>query len=169
MGRVRSYISRHATAVFAVLAMACFFLQLMATEYQIGRSNNNQWLSDLTPELLIQLVVNHLGDALLLAMPFYLLSRRWRRLGWLVVLAVTIWCFAQFIYYPIYRDLMPFSSFFLFGNVTGVVVNFFNQLVALRQKRTLAALLDKLERLPELPPEELEQIAQKVRTYHSEL
>lgn len=123
MGRIRSYISRHATAVFAVLAMACFFLQLMATEYQIGRSNNNQWLSDLTPELLIQLVVNHLGDALLLAMPFYLLSRRWRRLGWLVVLAVTIWCFAQFIYYPIYRDLMPFSSFFLFGNVTGVVVN----------------------------------------------
>ena len=53
--------------------------------------------------------------------------------------------------------------------VTGVVVNFFNQLVALRQKRTLTALLDKLEHLPELPPEELEQIAQKVRTYRSEL
>ena len=53
--------------------------------------------------------------------------------------------------------------------VTGVVVNFFNQLVALRQKKTLTAMLDKLERLPELPREELEQIAKAVREYHSKL
>lgn len=49
--------------------------------------------------------------------------------------------------------------------VTGVVVNFYNQLVALRQKETLAAFLDRLEHLPELPPEELEQIARRVREY----
>ena len=49
--------------------------------------------------------------------------------------------------------------------VTGVVVNYFNQLVELRQRKTLTALIDKLERLPELQPEELEQIASDVRNF----
>ncbi len=53
--------------------------------------------------------------------------------------------------------------------VTGGVVNFCYRLVALRQKKTLTAMLDKLERLPELPREELEQIAKAVREYHSKL
>lgn len=49
--------------------------------------------------------------------------------------------------------------------VTGVVVNYFNQLVELRQKGSLTTLIDKLERLPELSPEELEQVARQVREY----
>ena len=46
---------------------------------------------------------------------------------------------------------------------TGVIVNYFLQLVQLRQKDTLAALLDKLERLPELSKEELAQLSEQVR------
>ena len=53
--------------------------------------------------------------------------------------------------------------------VTGVVVNYFIQLVELRQKGSLTTLIDKLERLPELSPEELEQIARQVREYRGEL
>ena len=49
--------------------------------------------------------------------------------------------------------------------ITGVVVNYYNQLVALRQKESLAALMNQLERLPELSREELEQIACQVRDY----
>ena len=47
--------------------------------------------------------------------------------------------------------------------VTGVVVNYFNQMVSLRQEGTLAALLEKLEHLPELSKEELEEISEKIR------
>ena len=49
--------------------------------------------------------------------------------------------------------------------VTGVVVNFYNRLVEFRQEESLTALVDKLERLPELPPEELAKIARQIREY----
>ena len=42
-------------------------------------------------------------------------------------------------------------------SVAMLIVNNFTQLVDLRQKETLAAVLDKLEHLPELSHEELTQ------------
>ena len=51
------------------------------------------------------------------------------------------------------------------GLITGVIVNYYNQITDLRRKETLTALMDKLERLPELPPEELEQISQRIREF----
>ena len=47
--------------------------------------------------------------------------------------------------------------------VTGVVVNFFNQIVELRQSETMMSMLDKLEHLPEMSGSELEEISQQVR------
>ena len=47
--------------------------------------------------------------------------------------------------------------------VTGVIVNYFNQIVQLRQSETLAAVMDKMERLPELSRSELEEISRTVR------
>ena len=49
--------------------------------------------------------------------------------------------------------------------VTGVVVNYYNQIVALKQKQTLSAFVDKLEHLPELSTEELEDLSDRVRKY----
>ena len=49
--------------------------------------------------------------------------------------------------------------------VTGVVVNYYNQIVALKQKQTLSAFVDKLECLPELSTEELEDLSDRVRKY----
>ena len=47
--------------------------------------------------------------------------------------------------------------------VTGVVVNFFMEMVKLRQEETMTALIEKLENLPDLSKEELEEISEKIR------
>lgn len=46
--------------------------------------------------------------------------------------------------------------------ITGVVVNFYNQLIKIRQNGTIAEFVDKLERLPELSQEELVDLSEKV-------
>lgn len=48
--------------------------------------------------------------------------------------------------------------------ITGVIVNFFNEMVSLRNADTLASLMEKLENLPELSKEELEEISGKIRS-----
>ena len=63
--------------------------------------------------------------------------------------------------------LLSISAALVIALVTGVVVNYFNQVTALRQKDTLTALMDKLEHLPDLPHEELEQIALRVREFQN--
>lgn len=54
-------------------------------------------------------------------------------------------------------------ALFVLAIVTGVVVNFYTQMVEMQRKETLAMFMDKLERLPELSREELENISKKVR------
>ena len=46
---------------------------------------------------------------------------------------------------------------------TGVIVNYYMQLVELRQQESFAAIMDKLERLPELSRQELEQLSDQIR------
>ena len=50
--------------------------------------------------------------------------------------------------------LLTIYTIFVVAIVTGVVVNFYTQLVEMQQKETLAMFMDKLERLPELSKEE---------------
>ncbi|MCR5137981.1 MAG: potassium channel family protein [Oscillospiraceae bacterium] len=64
--------------------------------------------------------------------------------------------------------LLSISAALVIALVTGVVVNYFNQITALRQKDSLMALMDKLERLPELPREELEQIALRAKQFSNQ-
>lgn len=59
--------------------------------------------------------------------------------------------------------LLTIYAIFVVAIATGVVVNFYNQLVELQQKETLMLFMDKLERLPELSKEELQAISQKVK------
>ena len=56
-------------------------------------------------------------------------------------------------------------SLFVVAIATGVVVNFYTQMVELQRKETLAMFMDQLERLPELSREELENISRKVRQF----
>lgn len=46
--------------------------------------------------------------------------------------------------------------------VTGVVVNYYTQVIEIRDRETLKAFLDRLERLPELSQEELRQLSDQV-------
>ena len=46
---------------------------------------------------------------------------------------------------------------------TGVIVNYYTQLVELRQQESLAVIMDKLEQLPELSRQELEQLSDQIR------
>ena len=51
--------------------------------------------------------------------------------------------------------LLTIYSLFVVAIVTGVVVNFYSQMVEMQSKETLTMFMDKLERLPELSKEEL--------------
>ena len=46
---------------------------------------------------------------------------------------------------------------------TGVFVSYFNQLVQLRQKDSLAMLADKLDNLPEMSQDDLRRLSQQIR------
>lgn len=59
--------------------------------------------------------------------------------------------------------LLTVYAIFVTAIVTGVVVNFYTQMVEMQRKETIAMFMDQLERLPELSREELENISQKVR------
>lgn len=59
--------------------------------------------------------------------------------------------------------LLTIYSIFVLAIVTGVVVNFYSQMVEMQRRETLTMFMDKLERLPELSKEELETISKNIR------
>lgn len=59
--------------------------------------------------------------------------------------------------------LLTIYSIFVVAIVTGVVVNFYTQIVEMQRRETVTMFMDKLERLPELSKEELQEISDKVR------
>lgn len=63
--------------------------------------------------------------------------------------------------------LVTIYSTFVLAIITGVVVNYYNQITQLRNKDTLVAFMDKLERLPELTKEELADLSERVRHFRA--
>lgn len=61
--------------------------------------------------------------------------------------------------------LITVYALFAVAVVTGVVVSFYNSCVEQQFKETKEAFLDKLQRLPELSQEELEEIAKKAKKW----
>lgn len=61
--------------------------------------------------------------------------------------------------------LITVYALFAVAVVTGVVVSFYNGCVEQQFKETKSAFLDKLQRLPELSKEELEEIAEKAKKW----
>lgn len=59
--------------------------------------------------------------------------------------------------------LITIYALFVFAMATGVVVNFHSQLIEIQQKNTLAAVANKLDLLPEMSKEELQDVADKVK------
>ena len=61
--------------------------------------------------------------------------------------------------------LLTFYSLVVLAIVTGVVVNYYNQTLEIRNKDTIAAFLDRLEDLPDLSKEELAEMSDQVRQF----
>lgn len=49
--------------------------------------------------------------------------------------------------------------------ITGVIVNYYTHVIDLRNKETLTAFMDELERLPELSHDELVEISERVKNF----
>ncbi len=56
-------------------------------------------------------------------------------------------------------------SLLVIAIVTGVVVNYYNQVIAIKDKETMIAFLDQVERLPELSKEELKTLSDQVKQF----
>lgn len=56
-------------------------------------------------------------------------------------------------------------SIIVIALVTGVIVNYYNQLIQIRQKNTLASFVDRIQRLPELSREELEEMSVNAKQF----
>lgn len=61
--------------------------------------------------------------------------------------------------------LLTIYTIFVVAIVTGVVVNFYTQLVEMQRKETVTMFMDKLERLPELSKDELEALSKKIKNF----
>lgn len=53
--------------------------------------------------------------------------------------------------------------------VTGVVVNFYTEIIELQRKETLAAFMDKLERLDTMSKDELKEISDQVKRFNDNM
>ena len=63
--------------------------------------------------------------------------------------------------------LITVYSLLVIAIITGVIVNYYNRMMDLKNKETLSAFLDKIERLPELSEEELKELSEKVKHFRS--
>lgn len=61
--------------------------------------------------------------------------------------------------------LITIYALFVVAIVTGVVVNYYSQIVELQRRETMMMFMDKLEHLPELSKEELEDISKRVKNF----
>jgi hypothetical protein len=59
--------------------------------------------------------------------------------------------------------VLSFSSAVTLAIVTGVLASYFNRLIQLRDKDSLATLADKLNRLPDMSREELKRLSEQIK------
>ena len=102
---------------FYILAAVIIIVELSIVSLAITRT----MFGSFSNQPLTKIFFNHLADAILLLAPCWVLKRR-RTYTFIIVWLVAIWSFAQLLYYPTYRDVMPFSSFLLFKNVSGTLI-----------------------------------------------
>jgi len=106
---------------FFILSAACIMVQLMFVSHQFNKITDPEWIKNTPLGDKALIAVNSFADALFLLIPLALLPTKWRKWSWTVIWLVTIWCVAQFLYMPTYRDLMPMSSFFMTENMGGTL------------------------------------------------
>ena len=120
--KAHNIISKFPNLWFFLLAMGCIMVQLLFVSHQFNKFVDPEWLSHTATSDKAMLVLNSFSDALFLLTTLVLLPPKWRKWSWIVMWLVTLWCLAQFLYMPTYRDLMPLSSFFMTENMGGTLM-----------------------------------------------
>lgn len=115
--KAQNIISKYPNLWFYLLSMGCIMVQLLFVSHQFNKFIDPEWLSHTALSDKAMLVLNSFADGLFLLTPLILLPPKWRKWSWIVIWLVTLWCLAQFLYMPTYRDLMPLSSFFMTENM----------------------------------------------------
>ena len=123
---------------FYILSIGCIMVQLLAVSHQFNKFVDPLWFSHTAMADKAMLALNSFADALLLLTPLVLLPPKWRKWSWIVIWLVTLWCLAQFLYMPTYRDLMPLSSFFMTENMGDTLMT---SIVGAIQPRILEVLM----------------------------
>ena len=118
---------------FYILAAVLIIVMLSMVSLTITRS----MFGSLSQQPLTKIFFNHLADAILLLAPCWVIKRR-RTYTFIILWLVALWSFAQLLYYPTYRDVMPFSSFLLVKNVSGTLIK---STVGAITKKSLMVLL----------------------------
>lgn len=103
--------------LFYVLAVVVMTAQFIITTYKLAEDPS------FSRPLLRELLMKHLSDTLILTSFYWLLPSRGKRWLWLMIVIVTVWCFAQITYNETYQDVMPFSSWLYVSNVGDVLVD----------------------------------------------
>lgn len=136
--KISHYSPKRANLWFYLLSMLCIVIQLLIVSRQFNKIVDPEWLSN-TPKGEIALYfVNCFADALFMLIPLVLLPTKWRKWSWIVIWLVTLWCMAQLMYMPTYRDMMPVSSFLMTENVGGTL---FDSLLGSIKPRLLQVII----------------------------
>ena len=61
--------------------------------------------------------------------------------------------------------LLTVYSIIVIALVTGVIVNYYNQLIQVKQKETLSSFMDRIQRLPELSRDELAEMSANAKNF----
>ena len=108
---------KYPNELFYIAAMATLTLQLLHLRYDL--------LLHFDKDLgLLSYSARSMVDALLLLLPYWLLPAKLRiyYVG-IIVFLFSFWGLSQLWYYRTYDDLMPFSSFLLFENISPLLLN----------------------------------------------
>ena len=63
--------------------------------------------------------------------------------------------------------ILSFYAAIVIAIITGVVVRYFQQIVEMKNKETIEAFMQELEHLPDLAPEKLQDLAERVRKFRN--
>lgn len=108
---------KYPNELFYIAAMAALILQLLHLRYDL--------LLHFDKNLgLLSYSARSMVDALLLLLPYWLLPAKLRiYYVSIIVFLFSFWGLSQLWYYRTYDDLMPFSSFLLFDNISPLLLN----------------------------------------------
>lgn len=112
---IKNIINKHPEFCFFILAVGVIIFQLFILWHEVVIKFDND-------TKIITYGFRSLADAIIILLPYWLLPAKYRHCIWLIITLFSIWTVSQLWYYRTYNDLMPFSSFMLFSNISPLLI-----------------------------------------------